>query len=281
MKHELDYPTGKIFVGQRESTREFLRASSGLYYVYVLRRPDTRPFYVGKGKAYRLFNHVNEARHPERSHKLNVIRQIQESRSEIIYEIDSFHDEEHLAHAREVELITLMKRIHEGGCLTNRTAGGEGGSNPSPESREKHRTTLGGIPDDDSDRAVLNRFLLSIAHPKSICIKPEKAFKVRPTQKFPKVTRKPTLRQATALAASAIANGIILQNGCRIPRRLIFNGVTGFIENGVSCDIVTSNMATVYGAQDPRNECFSLDKAQIARLVSLIGEKKLTEAGVL
>lgn len=281
MKHEVDYPTGKIFVGQRESTREFLRTSSGLYYAYILRRPDTRPFYVGKGKAYRLFNHVNEARHPERSHKLNVIRQIQESRTEIIYEIDSFHDEEHLAHRREVELITLMKRIHEGGCLTNRTAGGEGGSNPSPESREKHRTTLGGIPDDDSDRAVLNRFLLSIGQPKSICIKPEKAFKARPTQKFPTVTRKPTLRQATALAASAIANGVILQNGCRIPRRLIFKGVTGLIENGVSCDIVTSNMATIYTTQDPRNECFSLNRAQIACLVSLIGKEKLTEAGVL
>src|SRR6267378_4437944 len=63
-----------LFQGNRKQARNFLKDNPGRYYVYILRRPDLRPFYVGKGKAYRLFNHVDEARHTENSHKLNVIR---------------------------------------------------------------------------------------------------------------------------------------------------------------------------------------------------------------
>jgi hypothetical protein len=272
--------TGAIFHGSREQVRNFLKSNPGSYYVYILRRPDLRPFYVGKGRAYRLFYHANEARHPENSHKLNVIRSLQASGNEIIYEIDSFHLEEIEAHRREMELIVLLKRIHEGGHLTNRTAGGEGGSDPSPESREKHRQTLGGIPDDDSDRAVLNRFFLSVAQPESICIKPESVFKVKPTKKYPRKKVGPTIRQAAALSASAIANGIILEPGCRIPRRLVIDKASGFVENGVSCDIVTSGMAMLSLASDPRDETFVMDERQINQLVRLIGAEKLAEAGI-
>jgi hypothetical protein len=269
-----------LFQGTREQVRNFLKSNPGRYYVYILRRPDLRPFYVGTGKAYRLFNHVNEARHTENSHKLNVIRSIKSSENEVIYEIESFHDDEAEAHRREMAMIGLLKRIHEGGDLTNRTAGGEGGSDPSPESQEKHRQTLGGIPDDDSDRAVLNRLFLSVAQPESICIKPESGFKVKPTKKYPSKKMGPTIRQAAALSASAIANGIILEPGCRIPRRLVIGKASGFVENGVSCDIVTSGMATLSLASDPRNEIFVMDDRQINQLVRLIGAEKLTEAGI-
>jgi hypothetical protein len=269
-----------LFQGTREQVHNFLKSNPGRYYVYILRRPDLRPFYVGKGKAYRLFTHVNEARHIENSHKLNVIRSIKSSGNEVTYEIESFYDDEAAAHRREMAMIGLLKRTHEGGYLTNRTAGGEGGSDPSPESREKHRQTLGGIPDDDSDRAALNRFFLSVAQPESICIKPESGFKVKPTKKYPSKKMGPTIRQAAALSASAISNGIILEPGRHIPRRLVTGKASGFVENGVSCDIVTSGMATLSLASDPRDEIFVMDDRQINQIVRLIGAEKLTEAGI-
>ena len=45
------------------------------YYVYVYSDPDTRkPFYVGKGKDNRVFNHLNEKSESDKVNKINEIR---------------------------------------------------------------------------------------------------------------------------------------------------------------------------------------------------------------
>jgi hypothetical protein len=55
--------TGELIVSDQSARRAFLRGFQG-HYVYVLRRPNGRPFYVGKGYGDRVFQHENEARHP-------------------------------------------------------------------------------------------------------------------------------------------------------------------------------------------------------------------------
>jgi hypothetical protein len=60
----------------------------------------------------------------------------------------------------------------------------------------------------------------------------------------------------------------------------VIGKASGFVENGVSCDIVTSGMATLSLASDPRDEIFVMDDRQINQLVRLIGAEKLAEAGI-
>src|SRR5689334_3690804 len=93
--------TGRTAVGSRREIQHALLENPGRYYTYVLRRPDGEAFYVGKGKAYRLFGHEVQARTGERSHKLNVIRSIWARSTALVYEIDHFHETEDTAHERE------------------------------------------------------------------------------------------------------------------------------------------------------------------------------------
>lgn len=100
------------------------------YYVYILIRPDkNEPFYVGKGKNQRLFEHeikVNSL--PiNNSYKVNIIKKILESGSQLIYGIDSFFDNDEDALERECKLIAEIGRASLGaGTLTNLTEGGDG-----------------------------------------------------------------------------------------------------------------------------------------------------------
>lgn len=276
--------THAICIGNRNKVQIFLSGHSG-YYVYVLRRPDQRPFYVGKGIGSRVFHHETEARHDAQygsnPYKINVIQKIKRSGKDIIYEIDSMFDDEQNAYDREAELIEGFGRLHESGPLTNLAAGGGSAAGPSPFSKERHQKNLGGIPDDDPERAIINSFLLSIGKPKSICIKVVgRTTKPKPTKAFAHTTRKPTKRQALALVASATAEGVELEQGCKIPRKFTYENVTAFVENGVSNDIATSGMATVVAAADPIDEYFVLDKQQIETITNLVGRSKLEDLGI-
>ena len=91
----------------------------------------------------------------------------------------------------------------------------------------------------------------------------------------------PSLRQAAALAASAAANGIVLEGPCLIPRRVEVEGVHGYVENGVACDILVSRMADVIQAERPENEVFSLSAEQARVVVGYIGLKKCVDLGIV
>lgn len=276
--------TGRAFHGDSAACKQFLGRHAA-HYVYILRRPDGRPFYVGKGFGPRVFQHENEARHPNNrlsnSYKLNVIRSIWRSGSKPIYEIDLVTASADEAYAREAALIGSIKRLHEGGPLTNLAAGGGTVAGAAPLSLERHSATLGGIPDDNPERATLNGFVLSIAHMNSVVVKPIGQFFARPTVRFPNVSRKLSVRQAVAMIASASANGIPVDGECRIPRRLTVDGVDGLIENGVACDLLTSGAATVIGAADPADECFALSAQQSRAIVDQIGAPKCIDLGIL
>lgn len=119
--------TGGLFIGEKEACKAFLRTLTSNY-IYVLRRPDGRPFYVGQGGGSRVFFHENEARHANNwktnDHKLNVIRSIWEAGHRVMYEIDFLSADGIAINGREEELIRQFGRLHEGGLLTNRSPGG-------------------------------------------------------------------------------------------------------------------------------------------------------------
>lgn len=280
----LQITLGELFCGDSDGCKAFL-SENDLHYVYVLRRPDGRPFYVGKGVGHRVFQHENEARHPNNrlsnAHKLNVIRSIWRSGGFPAYEIDFVTDDPAEAYARETDLITHFGRLHEGGPLTNRAAGGGSTAGPAPVSKERHAATLSGVPEDNPQRAVLNRFVLSISEMRSVVIKPVGQFIAKPTVKFPKSTRSLSMRQAVAIAASASANGIPIDGPCRIPRKVEVEGVAGLIENGVACDLLTSDSVSLLSAADPADECFDLDAKQARAIIGLIGYRKGSDLGII
>jgi hypothetical protein len=216
------------------------------HFVYVLCRPNGQPFYVGKGVGNRALHHAADARTTSwLSHKLNVIRTIHRSGNPISYFLDSFHEEEIEAHARERFLIQSIGRHDLGkGPLTNQTEGGEGASNPSEESRERRKQTLCGDQSDDPDRQAANRSFQNICDVESIPIKPIGSYKIEGLwRNRAKLSMKP--RQAAALVASATANRVMLHPGALIPRRMTVHGVAMIIENGVGRDTLSSDMTTI------------------------------------
>lgn len=277
--------SGQLFLGQQEECKAFLRDCSASY-IYILRWPDGRPFYVGQGsRRSRAFDHENEARHPNNwqtnNHKLNVIRSIWRSGDKVTYEIDFVSEDKAAINNREEELIRRFGRLHQGGPLTNRAPGGRSLEEASPFSKDKHTATLSGIPDNDPERATLNRFVLAIAPMKSAVLKPiNRKFVPKPTQRN-RGYMAPTRRQAAALVASAAASGVFLDGPCLLPRRVEVEGVKGFVENGVACDILVSGMADIIPAENPADEMFRLSAAQAKIVVGLIGLKKCVDLGLL
>lgn len=103
------------------------------FYVYVLLRPDGRPFYVGKGQRDRILEHEGEARRGHNCHKCKIIRKVWREGGNIQRQIVFRTHEEQEALAYERELIALYGRDK----LCNQTDGGEGPSNISDEVRSR------------------------------------------------------------------------------------------------------------------------------------------------
>ena len=277
-----------LFEGFRAHADLYLRTIAGRYYVYVLCRPDGRPFYVGKGINRRALEHEAEARrnHPigeTNPFKCNVIRKILRDGGEVVYRIEAVFDvaEQTSCLEREAFLIKTHGRLHEGGCLTN-LAGGMGNlSGAAPHSLARHADTLSGEPADNPERAILNRFLLGIGPVESVPVKPIRQIsRILPTTPHPQ-PRSPTARCAYALIASASASGQQLAPGVRLPRAFSYQGVDAIIENGVARDIAKAKMADLIASADPRRELFNLSAEQIGLLATLVGRTSLSERGLL
>lgn len=122
-----------ISTDNKESVKKLIKEYSiqgQKYYVYILIRPDqNQPFYVGKGKNQRIFEHEKEVDYGFvcNPYKVNIIKKILSSGSKLIYAIDSFFTNEEDALDHECKLIAEIGRSELGaGSLTNRTDGGDG-----------------------------------------------------------------------------------------------------------------------------------------------------------
>lgn len=271
----------------REGAAALLSGASRRHYVYVLCKPEGTPFYVGKGVGRRCFQHEADAWSTARvSHKLNIIRSICRDGGEVAYVIDGFFEAEADAHARERELIALYGRHDQGrGPLTNQLDGGEGPANPSAEVQARHAASLGGDAE-DPERRVANRFLAGIAGGQdSVPIKPWSTLRARAHLLRPspgKAAPRPTPRMAKAIAASAIANGVVLEPGALIPRRLVIDGVECAIENGCGGDMIAAGMVEPAEPRStPLSEHLRLTTRGLSALVEQIGRRKLVDYGVL
>ncbi len=126
-----------------QTIKEEIKANKREFYVYLLKKQDGIPFYVGKGncKGFRIGDHINEAiKTKRRNYKLNVIRSLLKRGEQIDYEVVLFTKDEKIAFGKEIGLIALYgRRDNKTGILTNMTDGGDGTSGRivSIEEREK------------------------------------------------------------------------------------------------------------------------------------------------
>ena len=256
-------------------------AKSRPHYVYVLCRSDGTPFYVGKGVGNRCLQHEAEARNTERlTDKLNVIHAMARSNEIVQYCIESAFETEAEAHGRERYLIAVFGRHDQRkGPLTNQTDGGEGASNPSEESRERRRQSLWGEAEDE-ERRIANRWFQALCQVKSVPIKALGA-RFKPERLYAnRSSFAQSERQAAALAASAIANRVLIEPGAVIPRHLKVDGVAMAIENGAGRDMLSSGMATLADTTTG-HETFVLTPSGYETVISMLGRETLEDAGVL
>jgi len=255
----------------RNEIEVYLSSATGQFYVYHLLRPNGTSFYVGKGQSRRIFFHESEAQGTGRSYKLNIIRQIISTGRELGYEIVSIYKSEEEALQREVEEIRRIGRHDlKKGPLSNLTDGGEGTSG----------VDLSG-PDAYGDRGIANRFFLKLnPKPRSIPVRPASDF--TPIALVPHRHRlEPTKRMAAALAASAIANRVLLEPGCVIPRKMSVEDTAMLIENGAGASLLESGMATLLPGQPTGDEKFVLNEQGVKQLIALSNVDLLLDAGIL
>lgn len=94
-----------------------------MFYVYQLIDPrDCKPFYVGKGRGQRMYQHEAEARKGKKSHKCQRIRDIWIAGLEVKREIVQRFDDESKAYIFEDDLIQTIGLRN----LTNEIPGGMG-----------------------------------------------------------------------------------------------------------------------------------------------------------
>lgn len=266
----------------RAEVLSLLACNRGTHYVYLLFKPDGTPFYVGKGTGHRVFAHERDALAPGISHKLNTIRRIGKQGGRVHYAIARFFSCEKECHAFEMaEILRIGRHDLRAGPLTNLTAGGEGTVGLSDETKARIDADLhgSGAP---GERGVANRFYLELCTTvESVPVRPLRAVgKPRPLVPLP-VNRRPTPRMAAALAASAISNRVLLEPGCRLPRRMNIDGVEAIIEYGASTNLLNAGMAALDVGVVPGAEVFVLTEAGYRSIQAMVDPRLLVDAGVL
>jgi hypothetical protein len=116
-----------------------------MYYIYAYIDPrNNQPFYIGKGKGERKFDHLNEnSSKKENREKYKIIHELKNCNlSPIIKELETDIENESIAYNREDYFILLYGRkgIESYGILTNKTLGGKHPPKPvwTEEKKKQH-----------------------------------------------------------------------------------------------------------------------------------------------
>jgi hypothetical protein len=266
----------------REEVEAKLASIKNKHYVYHLLKPDGTPFYVGKGRGKRVLSHEREALGPGLSRKLNTIRLIVNKKKQNIgYNIVAEFDDETKCHKYEIaEIARLGRRDLRTGPLTNLTSGGEGASGMSEETMQRIHRDLR-TDDAPGERGIANRFFHELnRQTTSVPIRPVSLHK--PIALVPhRAPKDRTPRMFSALAASAIANRVLLEPGCVIPRRMIVEGKELVIENGSGASIIEGGIATLLPGQPAGREKFVMSGESVNQLLASVNKELLIDAGIL
>lgn len=120
-----------------------INAHPGMFYVYVLSRPNGEPFYVGLGSGRRVLDHETAARLKARDYKSNIIRKCWAAGEKIGKRIEAFYPTRQAVAAAERALIAKIGRRDLGaGPLVNLTAGGDGTHELSQEAIARKSVAL-------------------------------------------------------------------------------------------------------------------------------------------
>ncbi len=114
---EVGIRMGDDRIYSRDEFQHLLSGPAAEFYVYRLRTPANKVFYIGKGEQLRALSHEKELyRKCFRTHtnwkKLNKIAQVLRAGKSIGYELESWHVDETQAFLREDELIVMAERAN-------------------------------------------------------------------------------------------------------------------------------------------------------------------------
>lgn len=107
------------------------------FYVYILYRPDGRPFYVGKGQGNRINAHESFARNGYKARRYSIIRKIWRDGGEVLKQKVFETDDEDEAYAMERDLIASIGREN----LANENDGGSWNYGYKPTDGVKAKTS--------------------------------------------------------------------------------------------------------------------------------------------
>lgn len=176
------------------------RANRGMFYVYVMRRPNGEPFYVGKGCRRRIASHERDALNGVDGLRHRYIKKIWRSGSLVDYDIIGYYATEMEAFAEETALIARLGRRKLGsGPLINLTDGGEGptGAKHSAATRKK-------LSDRNFDGEWKAKAIAALLAPETKALQreaePRRLIAVAAAQRKPEARAKRSLQMATFLA---------------------------------------------------------------------------------
>ena len=140
--------------------------------------------------------------------------------------------------------------------------------------------SLAGEDAENEERRIANRFFKALLDVGSVPIKQVGSLPFESLTPHPS-PRRPTPRQAAALAASAISNRVLIEDGALIPRSMSIEGVQFVVENGVGRDILKSGLAALVTASTPASEMFRLTSTGRVAILANVSRDILISGGVL
>ena len=137
--------------------------------------------------------------------------------------------------------------------------------------------------DAPGDRGIANRFFLELtASVRSIPVRPlSQIAKPRILAPCAQDGRNATVRQVAALAASAIANRVMIYPSAVIPRRLSIDDAPMIIEYGACMDIFRSGLADYTPGCGPTHEALQLTESGYQAMTNLLEKPTLVSSGIL